>query len=744
MPVSQSRILFLSLLTGSLLSTSIWADTVVVNTISDENNLDNQSCSIREAINYLNAKNTKKAVIEEEMAVIAGTSLQVNLQLAGAKLSLKAEQQQPSPNTAEIARLQKEIADLSVLVNNSLSGLNQQLNETTDALNKEKNKTSPDNGLISNYETTITSLKDRIKQKETEHSVKEKELQDYRAKGLFGCNSNNNNTADIIALTTDIGTYNVDSPITISLNVTISLFGTETASNPTDSVSEVINLEDTNNPNAKPRTIIKASGTHNLFIIDDGINNNHDNNSATVDRYINVYFNNIDLTGCNNNCAIDGGIFFNKEGLHITNSVISHGVASNAGGAVYNAANAVFTINNSVIKQNKASFGGAIYSENANIRLTSSLVTENQTAQTNSGAISVAKNAANSPYSAIRRFIENTTFSANQGTALNLKEGIVVNNSTIVKNTVGIDFNHSLPTIYNTIIADNTIDCQAFAAIPNDNRAYFANNLSVINKGCPTVNVHNNIIITNTGDQTLMAATDNNGRCAAPPANGLLCPLGNYGGLTRTHKPRLLASYSKISDSFIVNKGFNTNTLNSGLACTSTDQRAKPRANNDNVCDIGAVEVVSGLGSSTQGDDIIFGQIKRFSPLENLGDGELLPAEFCPSLLGTRPTPYLAGCIQLVDLPQHGQVNFDTQSSNLLYSTTRPDFHGFDTFSYSVITTLSRFNDAINDQGLTTTVRVVSEPPSSPASKSLDSGANSLFSLFMLGLVAFWRRVHRG
>jgi len=61
MPVSQSRLLFLSLLmTGSLFSTSIFADTVVVNTINDENNIDNKSCSIREAVNYLTAKIAKK------------------------------------------------------------------------------------------------------------------------------------------------------------------------------------------------------------------------------------------------------------------------------------------------------------------------------------------------------------------------------------------------------------------------------------------------------------------------------------------------------------------------------------------------------------------------------------------------------------------------------------------------------------------------------------------------------------
>jgi hypothetical protein len=94
--------------------------------------------------------------------------------------------------------------------------------------------------------------------------------------------------------------------------------------------------------------------------------------------------------------------------------------------------------------------------------------------------------------------------------------------------------------------------------------------------------------------------------------------------------------------------------------------------------------------------------------------------------------------------PLRGTVKFDNTTSDLIYSTTNPEFHGFDKFSYGVITTLSRFNDAINDKILTTNVKVVSEPPGSPPSKSLDSGANSLFSLLILGFLAFWRRIHRG
>lgn len=746
MPASQSRVLLLGLLTGSLISTGTWADSVIINTVNDENNIDNKSCSIREAVSYINLKNIKKAVIDEEIAIISGTSTQLSLQLINTAAAIDAEKAKDPQDTAEIARLEAKLADLTTKVNNGLYSLNLQLTNTTDALNAEKSKTTPNATLIADYEKTIASVKEKIKQQEAATTAKSTELQNFRDKGLFGCRSDSTSDTDTMLLTANIGNYLLESPIKLSLSLSISLLNA--ASSATDSSLELINLEDTTNPDAQPRTVIKAVGNHNLFIIDDGFTNDDDNNLTTVGNYITVDFSGIDFVGCNNNCATDGGIFFNKEYLNITNSIISGGMAKR-GGAIFNSEEAVLTIKNSVIKNNQAESGAAIYAADANLGLSSLLITENNTSNPNNGVVTVAKKAINTPYSGIKRFIENATISNNQGIALKLSEGITVNNSTIVKNGVGIDFNNHLPTVYNSIIADNTIDCQLFAPIPADNKPYFNYNLSVTNKGCPSVNVAgatiaSNIFISNTGIETLMAATDNNGKCVAPPANGLLCPLANNGGLTRSHKPRLLASYTKISDSPIVNKAFNTDSSNLGFTCANTDQRGKVRENNENICDIGAVEIISGLSSSTQGDDIVYGQLKRFSPLSNIGDAELLPAEYCPSILGGTKEQYLAGCIKLITNPLRGIVKFDNTTSDLIYSTTNPEFHGFDKFSYGVITTLSRFNDAINDKILTTNVKVVSEPPGSPPSKSLDSGANSLFSLLILGFLAFWRRIHRG
>ena len=102
----------------------------------------------------------------------------------------------------------------------------------------------------------------------------------------------------------------------------------------------------------------------------------------------------------------------------------------------------------------------------------------------------------------------------------------------------------------------------------------------------------------------------------------------------------------------------------------------------------------------------------------------------------------MQNCYQpLIDIPTHGLVKFDALNSEILYSTYNSDFHGFDKFSYGMVTTLSRFSDAINDRALKINVKVVSEPPESLASKALDNGSMNVFSLLILSsLLAVWRR----
>ena len=86
--------------------------------------------------------------------------------------------------------------------------------------------------------------------------------------------------------------------------------------------------------------------------------------------------------------------------------------------------------------------------------------------------------------------------------------------------------------------------------------------------------------------------------------------------------------------------------------------------------------------------------------------------------------------------------NLKTFLNSTFLSTHQLEFiHGFDKFSYGMVTTLSRFSDAINDRALKINVKVVSEPPESLASKALDNGSMNVFSLLILSsLLAVWRR----
>lgn len=738
MPVSQSRLL-ICLIASSLLSTTGFADSVIVNTTVDENNIDNQSCSLREAVNYLNTKNAKKLINDEEVAVISGTSSVLSLSLITALQDLATEQAKETPNTTTITQLNNTINELTIKVNAGLVGLHQKLDATNDALDEEESKTTPDAAVIATHKATITELKTAINNAEEAKTAKLKELSDFRTNGLFGCVSasatgSEGDSATLLLLPTP---YLIDSPLTINLHLTIAA-GTSTA---TKEDGSLYALED-NTLTLPLRPIIKANTNNALFIIDDGVAND-----ATVStKPITVAFNNIDFVGCDQLCAItDGGIFLNKESLTITNSVISKGQATRHGGAIYNASLASLAIKQSVLRENKAFDGAAIFSELNSVALENSLITQNKATTINNSIVTIKSALSNFASSLVIPHVDNTTISGNEGTAFSSYGDILFNNNTIVNNTIGIRLNNKLPLIYNSIIARNSqADCDSFATIPNDDNIYFANNLSVQNKGCPTGFANNNnLTITDTGDETLVADANNDGICDAPPAVGLLCPLGEFGGLTKTHKPRLLASYTKLSDSPIINKGFYEIIGNSGLSCNSRDQRGFIRENDENNCDIGAVEIQTGLLSYTQGDDIVFGQIKRFSPIVNLADAELLPASYCASVLGAGD--YLNGCIKLTDFPKHGVVQFDPLNADILYSTTNPNFHGFDKFSYSIVTTLSRFSDAINDRTLTTNVKVVSEPSGSASSKALDSGSMNIFSLLILSsFFAVWRRARRG
>jgi len=723
MPIFQGRLITCLIL--SAFSATAWADRILVNTTADQSTND-EFCSLREAISYINLKISKKATIDEELAIIAGTSPSFALDTAQATTALNAEKAKATPNTAEITRLEAQIKAIQDKYDAGLQALNTKLQTQENELSLET-----DAKKIQLINDNIATLKAKIKIQQEAKTTKEKELQDYRDKGVNGCKSASSDSVETVQLQNSKTPYEINnSPIIVNMSVSFVLATPSTN-------TEVFNLEKTG-ADIEPRTVIKAVGNHALFIIDDGKNSD----STTTTNSSTVIFANIDFQGCGTNfCEVNGGLFFNKEELIINNSIISGGHASELGGAIYNAKNAIFVGSGLLFKNNQASDGAAIYSEQTAIFLSSSLFTSNTAL---SSIVTVANQTSPVRQSDYPSII-NSTFSGNTGTAISSRSSLTLKNLTIVLNSNGINFNNEPPFLYSSIVAGNIQkDCLNVGAISSDkqNITYVAHN--VYQTGCELTSTFTDVNFYNPNHQKLastvkiLADTDINGKktgdkCAAPPAQGLLCPLSDNGGLTNTHKPRLLVEYKSLSDSPIVNKGFLSTIAYS--KCPDLDQRARTRTS----CDIGAVEL-QGLIASTQGQDITYGQKAIFDIFEKIGDGELLPAEQCTAMFGSIVDGYKDGCLRLLNFPTKGVVNFDNQNHQVIYNTTLPDFHGFDKFSYLMTTTISRFSDARNDQEVKIDVKVVSDPATPLSSKSLDTGTTSIFSLLMLSLLMVWRR----
>ena len=727
MPIFQGRLITCLIL--SAFSATTWADNVLVNTTADIT-ADDTSCSIREAISYINSKNSKKATIDEEIAIISGSSLTFIVETNQVTAELKAEKAKAIPNLAEIARLEAKLKASNDKFDASLLALNTNLQTQENDLTLEKGKVSPDAKKIQSINDNIAALKVKIKAQQDAKTLKEKELQDYRDKGVNGCKSASSDSVEIVQLQKSTTPYEINnSPIVVNLSVSFVLATPYTN-------TELFNLEKVGT-DIEPRTVIKAVGNHALFIIDDGKNSD----STTVNSS-SVIFADIDFQGCGTNfCDVNGGIFFNKEALTINKSIISGGHASELGGAIYNAQYAIFSGSDLLFKHNTANDGAAIYSEHTAIFISSSLFTSN----TALNSIVTVANQTSPVRQSDYPSIINSTISGNTGTAISSRNSLTLKNLTVVLNSNGINFNNEPPFLYNSIVAANTQkDCLNVGVISTNaqNITYVAHN--VYQTGCELTSTFTDVNFYNPNHQKLastvkiIADTDVNGKktgekCAAPPAQGLLCPLSDNGGLTNTHKPRLLIEYKSLSDSPIVNKGF-LSTI-SYSKCPDLDQRARARTS----CDIGAVEL-QGLIASTQGQDITFGQKAIFDIFEKIGDGELLPAEQCTTMFGSTVDGYKDGCLRLLNFPTKGVVNFDNVNHQVIYNTTLPDFHGFDKFSYLMTTTISRFSDARNDQEVKIDVKVVSDPDTPLSSRSLDSGTTSIFSLLMLSLLMVWRR----
>lgn len=505
---------------------------------------------------------------------------------------------------------------------------------------------------------------------------------------------------------------------------------------------------------------IKMVGTDRLFLVDD-----ENPDIAKID----VSFNQIDFMGCGattqSACAINGGIFFNREALKISVARISNGIASGSGGALYNDGiqNASSTDNSAgqldldsvIFSKNIAGNGAAIYSAQPRYEIRNSVFRDNE-ATLNGAAVVFVQQPANiasgsSINSSRTGNIRNSTFFSNKAIAVNLLDGMLINNSTIIKNKAGVLLNalSGYANLSNSIVSDNDEqDCIQASGnqAGTNNVVYRTGDCGVSNDNSTNPNIN----LSNVAHNKLLAGTTIDGACDLPPADGLLCPyhvdkekfIGGF-------KPRLLVAYQKITDSPIVNRGrvFSDGTTTNTWQCESTDARGKNRET-EVLCDVGAIELV--IESQNKiGQDIKFDQIASIDLTDNLGDGQLWPSSNCNDVYADQPgfvakTDWKEGCMAFVPGKEATKGALAIDPNALLKYTAFSNYHGTDNFSINLVTTTSRFSQALNDRTITLRGTIVMDPPDTFQNKKVNlGGATGVFSLLgMLGLVWVRRRVH--
>jgi rhombotarget A family protien len=463
-----------------------------------------------------------------------------------------------------------------------------------------------------------------------------------------------------------------------------------------------------------------------------------------------------------------GGVIYSNETLELSAVIIHDGVADGGlGGAIYAGESGLLGLTAVTLKDNTAADGAAIYAEKNSVFILQSLVTGNTSA---GAAVAVASDDQVASSEAGKSQIINSTFSGNDAVALSLRAGAVVNTSTIVLNAGGIRFNNAKVSVYNTILAGNPDNFPA-AASPSDclllsSDLDFQSSLGMTGGGCgnstPGLSLISNNVPGQAG-QKLMASSTAQGVCsgyvlAAGDAvefegMGLLCPLATRSEdeTTASHLPRILGHYTSLANSPIVAKG---STLASGAgACPGNDQRAVERPGGADICDIGAVELQAVTAAVRSGDAISQGQTYTEALDSELDDEQLfMPtadtgAGSCPAFALTNRDPVNGdarkpGCPWITIAPSKGTVVFNADGTY----TYRPssNFHGFDRFSFRVVTTLSKLNGAFDSQSRVVNAQVVVEPEKGLTAYSTSGAADLSLLLSLAGLgLAGWQAGRR-
>lgn len=518
---------------------------------------------------------------------------------------------------------------------------------------------------------------------------------------------------------------------------------------------------------------IKMVGTDRLFTVDDG---------SVENSLLAVNFTELNLQGGTAKVN-NGGLILNREALTIQYSRLTGGNANN-GGAIYNAGVlsevqktvGTVAINNSIIQNNKADQGAAIYTDMPYYRVTQSVIKDNEV--TMSGSSIIYANVGfkdptigiNILYTGASGLRNSTVFNNRGGYIANIREGIVLNNVTILRNDLGLYLDAPKWIVKTTTTDENdeskeTNNEYVSASISNSIIVGNGENkCSLVPDALDETIVQSNLMDAtcdfnkfdkvaerknfNIGNNKIIAGNNIvDQKCDSPPANGLLCPyyipkdqmLGFF-------KPRLLTSYIQLSDSLIVNKGRVYSDGGSvGLAsCEGIDQRGKSRSGYDELCDLGAIELVINRSDiPIVGQDILYGEIASFSIADSLLDGELLDPVSCEEILGKRSDgqSWQWGCLEVKQTvtPSKGKVTLD-QDGNIIY-VPNSNWHGADKFNLRVMTTTTRLND-VSNYYIEIPATIVQDPPNNFKSKTVNvSGGGIGFGVifFLIGMVGIRR-----
>lgn len=486
--------------------------------------------------------------------------------------------------------------------------------------------------------------------------------------------------------------------------------------------------------------ILKMNGQDNILRVD--------NDQSALIR---VNLKEVSLQGCEQECGIgQGGLIYNNEYLSLEYVKLTGGFAEQ-GGAIYNVATlladgisrSIVEIRSSLVEKNQALQGAILYGGAPSFRISNSVFKENKTTNSTSANIYSLNNATvneDSTLLTLTSRLVSSTFVKNTGYVVNVRDGMALNNLTVVGNSKGIYFDATANMAYlaNSIVLGNIENTIAENCAGNVAKAVLQNNL-VTQEDCGSgVNYYPNEFWSG----PLIAGNDVVGDCKTMSEDGdsLLCPYKvpnqKFLGYIR---PRILMSQMHWLDSPIVNKGkVVVNSTDTLIGCESSDQRGVNRNSNNTFCDRGAIEIEVPTSISLIGQDLISGQVAKLSVADLLGDSDLLSKTECATLFNSVKAPngeeWQPGCmrVQQTQTVSKGKVIIDEQG-NITY-TPNGSWHGADIFRLQLVTTTTRFDEHV--PFIEVNVQIVQEPQNHMESDKIKTSGGSTGILSLLGLFA--------